>query len=133
MGAYWGSRWVAVTDDPKTARVEQVDLIPDGVVGTSDRLMCPTPPELEGFKRYESESDAVKAVKERVLAKTESKIVELVCAIELAKLRIEENRLLKDKSEYAKSRDNNDRLGIEKWTEELKELRRLRRSKVKVV
>lgn len=132
MGAYWGSRWFAVMDDPKTARVEQVDLKPDGVVGTSDRVFCPTPPELEGCKSYESESDAVRAVKRRILTLTENKIVELVCAIELAKLRIEENRLLKDKSEHAQNTDNNDRLGIEEWTEELKELRQLRRSKVKV-
>lgn len=133
MSAYWGSRWFAVMDDPKTARVEQVDLKPNGVVGTSDRVFCPTPPGLEGCKPYESESDAVRAVKRRILTLTENKIVELVCAIELAKLRIEENRLLKDKSEHAQNTDKNDRLGIEEWTEELKELRQLRRSKVTVI
>lgn len=132
MGAYWGSRWFAVTGDPKTARVEQVDLVPNGVVGTSDRLLCPTPPELEGSHSFESESDAVKVVKRHILSETESKILELVVAIESAKLRIEENRLLKDKTEYAVDRDKNDRLSIEEWTEELKELRQLRRSKITV-
>ncbi|HCA02645.1 hypothetical protein ACTXPD_18585 [Vreelandella alkaliphila] len=126
-GAYWGSRWFAVTDDPKTARVEQVDLVSDGVIGTSDRVICPATPELEGCQSCESEEDAVK---KRILAQTESKIVELICAIELSKLRIENNRLLKDKTELAQNSDSNDRLDIKKWTEELKELRQLRRAKV---
>lgn len=132
MGAYWGSRWFAVLDDPKTARVEQVDLKPVGVVGTSDRLICPAPPELKCFASYESEVDAVAAVKKHILTETESKILALVCAIEMAKLDIEERRILRDQSVHGHKRDADNRRKIEKWTEELKELRQLRRAKVKV-
>ena len=57
-------------------------------------------------------------------------IVELICAIELSKLRIENNRLLKDKTENSLKilivMIGSD---IKKWTEELKELRQLRRAK----
>jgi hypothetical protein len=99
MGAYWGSRWLAVVGDPKTARVEQVDMVPFGVVETSDRLICPTPPELEGCPSFESESDAVRAVKAHILKSTETPILELVVAIEGAKLAIEEAKLLDARTE----------------------------------
>jgi len=132
MGAYWGSRWFAVLGDLKTARVEQVDLRPDGVVGTSDRVICPTPPELAGCRSFESEADAVKVVREHILDRTEHEILELVCAIEMSKLKIEENRLLKNRSEYSRNSDRNARLDIEAMAEKLKRLRQLRRSKVAV-
>ena len=47
MSTYRGSRYVAVTADIESSRIEQVDLRPFGVSGTSDDLLCPVPEHLD--------------------------------------------------------------------------------------
>lgn len=132
MGAYWGSRWFAVTADPLASRVEQVDLKPFGVVCTSDRVVCPTPDHLAGFESFESEADAVRAVRAHIFSTTDQAILERVVAIELLKLEIERLRILEPDNELSRSRIRERKADTEALTEELKQLRRARRAKVAV-
>ena len=88
MGAYWGSVWVAVLDSPETAYVEQVDKRPVGIAETSDDV-CPVFLEgkdyLESFPRFDTEREAVNAVRRYRLTETHQCILELVVAIEIEK------------------------------------------------
>lgn len=133
MGAYWGSRYVAVTADIETSRVEQVDLRPIGVSGTSDDLACPLPEHLEGYRSFEYESHAEAVVRRHLWRVTQEKIVELVAAIENTKLTREHIRELEPSDDANQSRIQALTEDMADMTAELKRVRGYRRSRVRVV
>lgn len=137
MGAYWGSVWVAVLDSPETAYVEQVDKRPVGITESSDdvRPLFPDGKDyLESFPRFDTEREAVNAVRRYRLTETHQRILELVVAIEIEKNRLALTRLSKSELNEAYYRDQliQSRASLRKMQRELSNLRLLCKSKVTV-
>lgn len=135
MGAYWGSVWYAVLNTPEEAYVEQIDKRPCGVEGTSDAVMVPIPQELnhlECVKAHATEREAINAVRRYRLVETGPRILELVCAIEVSKQRLDLLRCSASKSDGTCSETTVEetKADIAQMRDELSGLRSLRRSKV---
>lgn len=137
MGAYWGSVWVAVLDSPETAYVEQVDKRPVGIAETSDDV-CPVFLEgkdyLESFPRFDTEREAVNAVRRYRLTETHQCILELVVAIEIENNRLALTRLSKSDLDEAYYRDQltQSRASLRDMQSELSNLRVLCKSRIDV-
>lgn len=133
MGAYWGSRYVAVTAELETSRVEQVDLRPIGVSGTSDDLICPVPEHLEGYQLFDHPYHAEKAVRRHIWCVANEQILELVAGLEYAKLRREFIRDIEPESEENQRSIEALTASMAEMTEELKRVRGIKRARIRVV
>jgi|SRR5690554_206116 len=132
MGASWGSKWYSVLDnDPAKCRVEMVDCRP-GPIGTGDDPWVPLPDHLSGCQEFSSEAVAVSAVRAHVLRVTQEKILELVVAVELLKLKMQRLRLLEPKSSARDGEILRLKREADELTAELKYWRALRRAKIPV-
>lgn len=132
MGAYWGSRWLAVTGSLDDARVEMIDLRP-GPTENGDQASAMIPEHLQGCPSFESEAEAVKAVRLYLLEATHDLILELGVGIEIEKLEIERRRAVEPDSPCRRDNIEAGKARIADITEQLKRLRALRRQKVSVV
>lgn len=135
MGAYWGSKYVAYL--PKEifeSKVVQVDLKPNGVSGTSDKLFVPINEDdtLYGYDQFDSSDKATCAVKRHILLKTGSDIQALLWAIEDAKQEIELIKMTEEKSQENAKRIQSKEESISTFEADLKALRKLRRAKISV-
>ncbi|WP_342632767.1 hypothetical protein [Marinobacter alkaliphilus] len=132
MGASWGSKWFSVLDsDPAKCRVEMVDCRP-GPIGTGDEPWVPLPDHLASCQEFSSEAVAVSAVRAHVLSVSQEKILELVVAVELLKLKIQRLRLLEPKSSARDDEILRLKQEASELTAELKHWRDLRRAKIPV-
>ena len=135
MGAYWGSKYVAYL--PKNvfeSKVVQVDLKPDGISGTSDKLFVPINEgdDLYGHEQFDCADKAKRAVKQHILLKTGYDIQALLWAIEDTKQQIEFIKLTEEKSEVNTKRIQTKEDSIPTFQADLKALRKLRRAKISV-
>lgn len=135
MSVFFGNRFIAFTpsDRLNEACVYLVSLMP----GASDNeLILPLTGEnecLKDFPAFKSEAEAIRRVKTFLLDATEQPILELVVAVESQKLQIERRRMLTPQSELRDKQLEWERSDLDRMSEELKQLRMLRRKRVKVL
>ena len=138
MAVSWGSTFIGVTDsDPHKSHVLLADYRPTASSDVADKpcserfeLACE--PEMRCFPRFDCEKEAANHVKEHILARTQQPILELVVAIEMAKMKIEELRIERPRTPDTVTAIASNKAQIDSMSEELKSLRALRRSSVEV-
>lgn len=133
MGAYWGSCYVAVTTDLETSRVEQMDLKPDGVDGTSDKVSCSIPDHLEKYEVFDDSALAKQVVRRHIWLIANEQILELVAGIEHAKLQREFIRDIEPASDDNQRRVDALTDSLAQMTAELKRVRGIKRAPIRVV
>ena len=133
MATYWGSRYVAVTADLENSRIEQVDLRPFGVSGTSDDLLCPVPEHLDGCEIFDHLGPAEQVVRKHIFTAAKDKIVELVAGIEHTKLTREIIRDLEPATDANQRHIDALTDSMAEMTAELKKVRAIKRSRIRVV
>tara|TARA_R110001583_G_scaffold42134_2_gene133958 strand:+ start:430 stop:876 length:447 start_codon:yes stop_codon:yes gene_type:complete len=134
MAVYWGSTFIAVTSNSNSF-VLQGDYIPAPTQtpgGVTQDLMLHVDDQYLNYPRFDTEKEAVHAVKRHILSATEQSILELVSAIEIARFSIDRLKLEKPLTADANEKIRLDRQSISSWSEELKGLRKLRRAPVDV-
>lgn len=130
MGAYWGSRYLAVTTKDNS-RVVGVNLMPVGVKETSDLVELYVPEHLKGFKDYETAAEASKAVREWRLNVTENELIENVVAKEIELHEIELLKLQDDPLRRKQKIDEKKHL-VKLYAERIKALKAFRRGRIEV-